>query len=463
MSADGSDRVDVSASVRVLQEEVLLRERFGDPGDWPRVLERLEVLRERARDDEQRTARLDVLAPAWRAEFAVCIEELLESLSAGVMADVKEGLRPRQEEDGVFPDLWVGLHTEDYEETRQRLRVREVSAQAGFRMALRRYARRPTYRGIVGTVRSLVDLYETRRRLDPVFSIDHLEDERRRMVQVLRGKLPRIARAFIASRIEERVRSYRGSTRTDETGDGSLAWLNELTRAELGYSKLGMENVAARTEAARVWFTDEAQARYEQLVADEIAREGRRQREQEVEEREQSAVAAERERRQHEEEERVRIAALVERERHERVEAARRVEDARLRQASMECRRTDLALRILNARRREREEFERWLAAQERLRQDEAERQLERRRLAEEELQRQVEEEQERRRIDRRQRRERMRIRKEHRLRLPAVVSRANRDRVRGFLQERGIEPADLTPTIRAAFRTEFAWKPDKN
>jgi len=82
------------------------------------------------------------------------------------------------------------------------------------------------------------------------------------------------------------------------------------------------------------------------------------------------AVAAERERRQQGEDERVRIAALVERERHERVEAARRVEDARLWQASMECRRTDLALRLLNARRREREEFERWLVEQEQLRQE---------------------------------------------------------------------------------------------
>jgi hypothetical protein len=372
------------------------------------------------------------------------------------MAEVKEGLRPRQEEDGAFPDLWAGLHMEDYEEMRQRLSVREVSAQAGFRMTLRRYATKPTYRGIVGAVRSLVDLYETRRRLDPVFSIDHLEDERRRMVRVLRGKLPPIARAFIASRILERFRSYREGTWSGETEDGSLPWLGELTRAELAYPELGMGNLVAQTEAAGPWFTDEAQAAYEQLVANELDRERTCQQEQEAEERERSAVAAERERHQQEEEERVRTAALVERERHERVEAAHCVEEARLWQASMECRRADLALRLLDARRREREEFERWLVEQERLRQEEAERQRERRRLAEEESWRQVEEEQERRRIDRRQRRERMRIRKEHRLRLPAVVSRANRDRVRGFLQQRGIEPADLTPAMRAAFRTEF-------
>jgi hypothetical protein len=456
MSAEGSERIDVSALVQVLQEEALLREHFGDPGDWPRVLGQLEVLLERARHDEQGTARRDVLAPAWRAEFAACIEELHESLSAGMMAEVKEGLSPRQEEDGVFPDLWADLHTKDHEEMRQRLRVREVSAQAGFRMALRRYARKPTYRGFVQTVRSLVDLYETRRRLDPVFSIDHLQDERQRMVRVLRGKLPRIARAFIAARIEERFRSHRGSSRSDETEDGSLPWLRELTGAGLWRPELVTADHAAETDAARVLFTDEAQARYEQLVADEIARERRRQHEQEVEERERLTVAAERERRQQEEDERVRIAALVERERHERVEAARRVEDARLWQASMECRRTDLALRLLNARRREREQFERWLAEQDRLRQEEAERQRERHRLAQEQLQRQVEEEQGRRRNEKRLRRERMRIRVEHRLRLPAVVSRANRDRVRGFLKERGIDPADLTPQMRAAFRTEF-------
>jgi len=428
-------------------------EQLGRRGDWYQARKKLEVLRERLCAEEANAARVTELDRARDAECTALTQVLSEALLPPVLADVI-GRLMRQDEDGRRElGVWAPLDADSYLASRERLGRQAAVAEAAVRTALREHARRPSYVRVLQGLRALDDLLVARHALTPARTAAVLDDEITRLMHALLV-LPEMARGLLIALAQDRLAAL--------LARGSASQLQAEAKGGVGADDIPSAVESWRSEAStpdpfRVWFTDAAQVVYEQGLAAAAEREAARA-EAEVE---RLAAVAERERSAREEEERQRIAVEMARECLEREREVRRVEDARLYQAELECRRRWISLRVAVHRERERLEEERerlFIEAEAKRRErEDADRRETLQRVAAEKAKAAVEAERARRDAEKRAREEMQRIRREHRLRMPRNVSARNRDLVLDYLRRHGIAPSDLPSRVRDAFRREFA------
>lgn len=234
----------------------------GASGDWNKVQRTLDALSTRLRADEAARGRSKVPDWAYRLEHQLWIDVLTENLHPIVLDRLVDVLYVDADE--VDPRVWAPLEVAASSNDTRRRRQRAARADAGVLAALRQYEVTPRHARIVEGVRALEELHDARLSMDPVWDVEVMRNEARRLADAINNVLPPGARRLLSAGVESLFRSEIEGKPIDQLEPERLFWHHRLPGLGVWYPAWWeIRTLDDAPEGSGEWFVPEVQEWYE--------------------------------------------------------------------------------------------------------------------------------------------------------------------------------------------------------